>query len=410
MSQRQPSQAGLCPGECHRAYCTGVPAERRYTRGQGVLYCAKGVCKSMERCDPPEETGVYYLSAGQVGAPACPGRCPPQMQKTNSPFPFSLVLLSRWLFLLVWCLGLWACQETPSAPLRLGTNVWPGYEPLYLARDLGYIEARTVTLVEYRSASEVIRALRNHTLEAGALTLDEVLLLQQQRIPVHVILIMDISHGADSIVAPPAVSRLADLVGKRIGVETSALGAYVLARALERFGLGLADLTVVPVEVSKHVAAYQEGQVDAVVTFEPARTQLLTLGAREVFSSRDIPGEIVDVLAIRRDALRTHARQIRQVVQSWFRALNYLAQQPTEAAARMQKRLRLDPAAILRSYEDLTLPGRAENVRLLGGQGVPQILDVAQRLREVMLARQLLRTPVDLDGLFLPIALPEDNL
>lgn len=122
------------------------------------------------------------------------------------------------LLLVVWVLTAGACTERTSPPLRLGTNVWPGYEPLYLARALDYLNPSTVTLVEYLSASEVIRAFRNQTLEAAALTLDEVLLLQQHNVPVHVFLVTDISHGGDTILGNPTLARFVDLAGKRVGV------------------------------------------------------------------------------------------------------------------------------------------------------------------------------------------------
>lgn len=60
------------------------------------------------------------------------------------------------------------------APLRIGTLVWPGYEPLYLARERGYLDPKSVRLVEYPSNSEVTRAFRNRAIEAAALTFDEV--------------------------------------------------------------------------------------------------------------------------------------------------------------------------------------------------------------------------------------------
>jgi len=80
------------------------------------------------------------------------------------------------------------CGVEPAPPLRIGTNVWPGYEPLYLARELGYLDPRSVHLVEYPSASEVIRAFRNHAIEAAALTFDEVLLLTQDGFKPRVVL------------------------------------------------------------------------------------------------------------------------------------------------------------------------------------------------------------------------------
>jgi len=34
-------------------------------------------------------------------------------------------------------LTLGGCMREPDSPLRIGTNVWIGSEPLYLARELG---------------------------------------------------------------------------------------------------------------------------------------------------------------------------------------------------------------------------------------------------------------------------------
>lgn len=85
-------------------------------------------------------------------------------------------------FALVLCLLLAILAPLTHAGqvLRLGTNVWPGYEPLYLAAEHEAWPSRfNVRMVEYPSATEVLRAFRNRALEAAALTLDEVLLRQQ---------------------------------------------------------------------------------------------------------------------------------------------------------------------------------------------------------------------------------------
>jgi NitT/TauT family transport system substrate-binding protein len=37
-----------------------------------------------------------------------------------------------------------ACAHEEKEPLRLGTLLWPGSEPLFLARDLGLLDERSV--------------------------------------------------------------------------------------------------------------------------------------------------------------------------------------------------------------------------------------------------------------------------
>ncbi|GJL53373.1 MAG: hypothetical protein NPIRA02_05050 [Nitrospirales bacterium] len=322
----------------------------------------------------------------------------------------SVVMKSRTVQLLLGLLllftlsGLGACFQQPAPPLRLGTNVWIGYEPLYLARDLKYFKPNSVRLVEYLSASEVIRAFRNQALEAAALTLDETLLLLESQVPVQVFLVASISYGGDVIMGSPDIAVFPSLVGKRVGVEASALGAYFLSRALEKHGLSLTDITVVSLEAGEHVAAYKAGKVDALVTFEPVRSQLLALGAHELFTSRDIPGEIVNVLVVNQSYFAEHPKNVRRVVRGWFRAIDYFTAHPHDAASRMQKRLKILPQDALKSYRGFRLPSLEENQKLLQG-GTPGLRLFAKRLRDLMLAKDLLQTPVNLDSLFSTAAL-----
>jgi NitT/TauT family transport system substrate-binding protein len=88
-----------------------------------------------------------------------------------------------------------SCMQTAPPPLRVGANVWPGYESLYLARDLGYYDNSSIQLVDYPSATEVSRALRNGHLEVAALTLDETLALAETNPDIRVVLVTDVSAG-----------------------------------------------------------------------------------------------------------------------------------------------------------------------------------------------------------------------
>lgn len=299
------------------------------------------------------------------------------------------------LFLvLVTCGG---CTPEPTPVLRVGTNVWPGYEPLYLARHLGYFNS-AVRLVEYSSATQVISAYRNGAIEAAALTLDEVLLLAQHGQDPRVVLVMDVSHGGDAILGRAELRSVSDIKGRRVGVEDTALGAYVLSRALQMNGLTWADVLIVPMQVDEHERAFEEGRVDAVVTFEPARSKILMAGARELFDSAQIPGEIMDVLVVRRDLPDRNRREIDMLLRGWFRAVDYLKQYPREASTLSAKRLQIGPDQVLVSYQGLRFPDLAENRALLAGRP-PQLIPAIQHLTTFMVEQKLLQRLLDPTGL-----------
>ncbi|RPI40603.1 MAG: hypothetical protein EHM59_21520, partial [Betaproteobacteria bacterium] len=133
---------------------------------------------------------------------------------------------------LAFALAVPGCVRAPEPPLRIGTNVWIGSEPLYLARELGHLDAKAVQLVEYPSASEVLRAFRNQAIDGMVISLDELFGLAIDGLKPRIVLVTDISRGANVVVGRQGMESMHDLKGKRVAVESGALGAYVLSRAL----------------------------------------------------------------------------------------------------------------------------------------------------------------------------------
>jgi hypothetical protein len=127
-------------------------------------------------------------------------------------------LACAWLCVLA-MLG--ACGGEPPTPLRVATNNWPGHWPLYLAHHRGQLDAR---LQELSSATEVLRAFRNHRIDVGAFTIEEFLQLLDEGNDPHVLLVVDYSNGADSVIARPPLASVADLRGHVIGTENTAMG------------------------------------------------------------------------------------------------------------------------------------------------------------------------------------------
>lgn len=298
------------------------------------------------------------------------------------------VFLNSFLF---WLL-LTACAPESKEPMRVGTNLWPGYEPLYLAAELGYWDSSEVKMTEFNSSSEVMRAFRNKSIDAATLTLDEVIVLWQDNMQAEVVLVLDVSKGADVIIAKPDFTQFKDLKHHKIAVESTALGAYFISRALEINNMTSQDIEIIHLGVSDHENAFNNNQVQAVVTFEPVRTKLLEKGGVEVFSSRNIPGEIIDVLVIRKSYLRKNRHQAESLAEGWFEAIEYILNEPTDAAQRIAKRLNISPQEVLASYEGLELVGEEKNKVMLFGKQA-QVNQTLMKLTASMMQNQLLTEP-----------------
>jgi NitT/TauT family transport system substrate-binding protein len=314
---------------------------------------------------------------------------------------------SRWHWLLA-CfallLSLAGCVRQPEAPLRIGTNVWIGSEPLYLARELGRLDPATVELVEYPSASEVLRAYRNQAVDGMVISLDELFGLAVDGLDPRVILVVDVSNGADVVVGRRGMKSMRDLTGKSVAVESGALGAFVLSRALALNGMRASDVNVVHLESNEQPSAFEKGTVDAAVTFDPYRAQFLKAGATTLFDSTRIPGEIVDLLAVRANVIEKRPKAIQALLTGWFGAIDYMNRDPVDAAKRMGIRQQTTGEQFLEAQKGIHVPSRDENLKMLGGAS-PELVASGRRLMALMLQEKLLRSGLEIETLLAPAPL-----
>ncbi len=294
-----------------------------------------------------------------------------------------------WLLATVLLMMVSACTPAPVPPLRVGTVPWPGYEPLFLGRELGLFPSQRIHLVEYISSAQGVRAFRNGAIDAMSASLEEALLFEQLGHELRVVLVLDSSHGADCVMARPEVEGLAGLKDRRIGSEDSTLGLYMLSRTLDKAGLRREDVRLDIRPLESHLAAYQRGELDAVVTFEPYCQRLAEAGARKLFDSSRIPGEIVDVLIVRKQFLEAHPEQVDALLRGWFGALAWAREHPQESANRMARRLGMDPRQFREALSGLYLMNeREQHAQLTGAQ--PLLHENIERLGAMLRRHELL--------------------
>jgi NitT/TauT family transport system substrate-binding protein len=326
------------------------------------------------------------------------------MIKISDNFCFIFIRLP---VLLGFAVLLQSCDLEPKPLLRVGSAVWPGYEPIYLARSLGSFKNTTVKLVELPSATEVAHAFQNNIIEVAALTLDETISLLQYNPDIRIILVMDSSNGGDALLAKPEITILANIKGKRIGVENTAAGAIILNSALTSANLTPTDIKLIPLTVDEHKDAYANGQIDAIVTYEPVKSHLLSQGAIQLFSSSQIPNRIIDVLITRQNIINQQPEELKHVLVSYFKARNYIQLQPHNASFKMAPRLQVEAAQVMALFQGLKFLSLDENRQLLSSHN-PTLQSTAANLADLMfkqkLLTQLVSTDSIIDGSLLPSA------
>jgi len=253
------------------------------------------------------------------------------MRVFNSIVVFSLFLLIA------------SCAEEPSQKtIRLGINPWPGYEFLYLAaqKDFFKKEGLDIELVELAALADIKRAFEHGRIDAMASTIIEaveVSLNSDQKIDI--VLIPDFSNGGDVIIANKPLTSIAELKGKKIGVELGLLGSFILSQALAKNDLSLDDVTMLNVEQLNAKNQLSLENVAAMVTYPPFATEILRQDSvNQIFSTADIPGDVIDVVVVRENALLNPTQWQQKLFSAWQRALDFAKSNPDEAYKIMAER------------------------------------------------------------------------
>ena len=280
--------------------------------------------------------------------------------------------------------------------MRIGAVLWPGNELLFLAEHRGWLPRDAFRMVDFTGGQEIIREFRNGTIEAASMTLDEVVLAAEDGTDPVILLALDESVGADAVIAHNAITKLSELSGLRVGLQVNSVSSYVLRRALQTAGINSDQITIVNVAPDRHFGLFTRGEVDAVVTYEPVRTQLMNKGdARELFTSAAIPGEIVDVVVVRRDYLNAHPDRAVTIVTAWQRALEE-SRTSDEARQWMSRRLAVSVDEYASMLKVVRLLDAGDNRQRLRGSP-PPILDTITRVRDVMRQAGLVSRNVSAD-------------
>lgn len=299
--------------------------------------------------------------------------------------------------------GLGACTpaDTPApvasrAVLRLAIDLWAGYFPALLADELGLfrdagLEVR-ISLPGNTDRMLAEFAAGRHDLVAAALA-DMVNLLRGGQ-SVQVVLQSDESAGGDRLLQ----ARRALPQGRRlvVGTNLGGFGELFVHAYLAREQIAPGRVSWVNIDAADAPQALRQGNVDLVHTWDPYAAAAVAEGAVEVFSSRDTPGLIPDVVVTLRSTAEQRRAELRAFAGAWFRAQDWWQAHRPEGDQRLARRLGQSAEWVATAAAGVHLSSLAENHRLLGRPGQPGALAATLgRYNEFFAARGTLTHPID---------------
>ncbi|MEM1191176.1 MAG: ABC transporter substrate-binding protein [Pseudomonadota bacterium] len=290
-----------------------------------------------------------------------------------------------------------------ARPLVVGYSDWPGWVAWEIAVEKDWFaEAGIEVEFEWFDYAASMEAFAAGQLDAVTMTNGDTLVTGSTGAQSVIILVGDYSNGNDMIVAAPGITSVAELKGKRIGVEVGFVGHLLLLDALESVGLTEADVELVNVPTNETPQILASRDVDAIVAWQPNSGQTLERvpGSTAIYTSRDQPGLIYDVLAVAPQSLYANRDSWEKVIDVWYRVVEYIEDPTTrnDALSIMAARVGLSPeeyAPLLDGTKLLTL----DEARSLFNEtdGFDSLLGSSRISDEFNRKYEVYRDPQDLD-------------
>jgi NitT/TauT family transport system substrate-binding protein len=224
--------------------------------------------------------------------------------------------------------------------IKLALSPWPGWFVWYLVKEKGFFEKNgvKVDLVWFPVYSDSLAALSTGKVDANSQTLSDTLTPASKGIGVKAVLVNDNSNGGDGIVVKPEIASLKDLKGKKVATELGTVDHLLMLTALSKQGLKETDVDYTNMTVNDAGPAFISGNLDAAVLWEPFLTKALQEGkGKLLFSSKDTPGLIPDLLVFREEITKNRPDDVKKIINAWFDALDYWKANPDDALKIMAK-------------------------------------------------------------------------
>jgi len=323
-------------------------------------------------------------------------------------------LLRRILHLLLPVVLLLSCQiapdhrSTPSnTPLTLIFSPWIGYFPAIIAQEKGFFQQQGVAvklLLDSHGSLQLANFAANK-FDALAVPIGDSVRVASVNPDLRLVLLVDVSEGADVVMADTSVKSVADLRGKSLGTRLGAFGEVFVNEMLTQNDLTSADMTVINVD-GEQLPSYLKGnRVVAGHTWEPHVTQLEKAGYRRLFTSRNTPGLISDGIMFRGSTLRDRPEDVRAFIRAWFQAVDFWLANPKEGNALISRYAKIPEADL--SLEGVKLSRLEDNRKAFQSDNTTQSLEHTTGIftqfyvRKGMLTRRIAPAKL-LDASFLP--------
>lgn len=244
-------------------------------------------------------------------------------------------LLHKCLFvaLATLCLAAAVTANEKKDSFKVAWTIYAGWMPWAYATEHGIVDkwAKKYGIqIEVVQMNDYIESINQYSAGAfdacGMTNMDALTIPAANGVDTTGLILGDYSNGNDAIVLKNAKS-FDDIKGRQVNLVELSVSHYLLARALDKHGMSERDVKVMNTSDADAVASFMTPDVNAAAIWNPQLSMVMQQAPNvlEVFTSKEIPGEIIDMMAVNTQVLDANPELGKALVGAWFETLQLMA-------------------------------------------------------------------------------------
>lgn len=281
-----------------------------------------------------------------------------------------------------------SAKSDEKQTIKIGMVTFPGYAPLYLAKEKGFFNDLNVELVRIEAIGDLRASMQSGKIDMYLATPDIFQATEKQE-PVGIgFLAIDESHGADGVAVSESIKTVSDLKGKRVGAEPGFPPYFVLQYMLHKENLTLKDLSFKDISSQDAGNAFVAKQLDAVGTYEPYLSKSVSLrpNSKVLVSSADLSGLIVDLIYANEKLANENPEILKKVSDGWFEAVAYYEANKIESMQIMSKAYGVTPEEMVDIKSGISWLNQADNKKLFDKNAESNIFKTFDLVGDILLS------------------------
>lgn len=234
-----------------------------------------------------------------------------------------------------------AATNEKKTSFKIAWSIYAGWMPWGYASEKGIVDkwakkyGITITVVQINDYVTSINKFSDASFDGCVMTnMDAMTMPAASGLDTTALIVGDYSNGNDAVVLKNS-TNITDIKGRTVNLVEFSVSHYLLLRALEKNSMSASDIKILNVSDADIVPLMKKPSVTAATLWNPQLSFIVgqSPNIHKVFTSKQIPGEIIDMLAVNTHVLKANPDLGRALVGAWFETLQIMAKNDAEGKA-----------------------------------------------------------------------------